>query len=119
MRWGRAGIALVVAANIVFVAQMVRHGAAPKLDPPARKPQPQAQQQPAAPTSLSTLQPTRVDFRTSSANFTLRQTSCPIYSGPGYDKNRHPSRDTPLPAFEAPFTSTPTWAKSNTMTFER
>ena len=107
MRWGRAGIALVVAANIVFVAQMVRHGAAPKLDPPARKPQPQPQQQPAAPTSLSTLQPPRVDFRTSAANFTLRQTSCPIYSGPGYDKNRHPSRDTPLPAFEAPFTSTP------------
>ena len=72
-----------------------RHGAAPKLDRPASRRAargcPLPQQQPAAPTSLSTLQRLPRGLRPP-ANFTLRPTSCPIYSGHGFDKNRRATR---------------------------
>ena len=36
----------------------------------------------------------------------MRSISCPVYSGPGYVKERHPSRSISVPALEAPFQST-------------
>ncbi|KAL1500497.1 hypothetical protein AB1Y20_013154 [Prymnesium parvum] len=36
-----------------------------------------------------------------------RDVSCPLYSGPGYDRRRHPSRQINVPAFEAPYLSAP------------
>ena len=47
------------------------------------------------------------DRSTSSPNLTTHVVSCPLYSGPGYDAKRHASREVTLPAFEAPFASTP------------
>ena len=32
-----------------------------------------------------------------------RSISCPMFSGPGYDKTRHPSHTISIPALEAPF----------------
>lgn len=36
-----------------------------------------------------------------------RTVSCPLFSGPGYNKERHPSREITVPKFEAPFAATP------------
>ena len=36
-----------------------------------------------------------------------RTVSCPLYSGPGYNKERHPSKEISVPAFAAPFDTTP------------
>ena len=57
------------------------------------------------PTSVSVL---RVQVPTAPiSNLSTHSVSCPIFSGPGYDAKRHKSHDVSLPAFEAPFESTP------------
>ena len=57
------------------------------------------------PTSVSIL---RVQVPTAPiSNLSTHSVSCPIFSGPGYDAKRHKSHDVSLPAFEAPFESTP------------
>ena len=116
MRWGRAGIGLVVVANIVFIAQMVRHAAVPK--PPARKAATTAvggrerraatRPRAAAAASRSRGRARRADVALHAATSTrgLSYLFCQLHAapdlvphllGPGYDKNAPPvSATTPL-----------------------
>ena len=59
------------------------------------------------PLAISVMRLAVPDRSTSSPNLTTHVVSCPLYSGPGYDAKRHASREVTLPAFEAPFASTP------------
>ena len=57
--------------------------------------------------TIEQYRPPAFELTADAAALGQRTVSCPLYSGPGYNKLRHASREISVPAFEAPFVARP------------
>lgn len=114
---GLLAIALLATAGVFYVgvtyssvAQPNQHATAAvrrleRLEPAARSARPPP---PELPTVVSAVVEARGsldprELEASGPPRTFRSISCPSFSGPGYDKRRHPSRTISIPALAAPY----------------
>ena len=57
--------------------------------------------------TIEQYRPPAFELTADAAALGQRTVSCPLYSGPGYNKLRHACREISVPAFEAPFVARP------------